>query len=72
MVSLNGKQSMVTKQLSDDQRRRLLVQIPVGRFCEAAKVAHLVRFLVARCPASRPAKSSTSMVACTWIEQPRG
>ncbi len=38
---------MVTEQLSEDQRRRLLAQIPVGRFCEAAEVAHLARFLVA-------------------------
>ena len=47
MVSLNGKLSMVTEQLSEDQRRRLLAQIPVGRFCEAAEVAHLVRCLIA-------------------------
>ncbi len=38
---------MITEQLSADQRRRLLAQIPVGRFCEAVEVAHLVRFLVA-------------------------
>ena len=52
-VTVNGvapayiRTPMVTEQLSDDQRRRLLVQIPVGRLCEAAEVAHLVRFLVA-------------------------
>ena len=38
---------MVTEQLNEDQRRRLLAQIPVGRFCEAEEVAHVVRFLVA-------------------------
>ncbi len=52
-VTVNGvapayiRSPMVTEQLSEDQRRRLLAQIPVGRFCEAAEVAHLVRFLVA-------------------------
>ncbi len=52
-VTVNGvapayiRTPMVTEQLSEDQRRRLLAQIPVGRFCEAAEVAHLVRFLVA-------------------------
>ncbi len=38
---------MVTEQLSEEQRQLLLAQIPVGRFCEAEEVAHLVRFLVA-------------------------
>ncbi len=52
-VTVNGvapayiRSPMVTEQLSEDQRRRLLAQIPVGRFCEAVEVAHLVRFLVA-------------------------
>ncbi len=52
-VTVNGvapayiRTPMITEQLSADQRRRLLAQIPVGRFCEAAEVAHLVRFLVA-------------------------
>ncbi len=52
-VTVNGvapayiRTPMVTEQLSDGQRRRLLARIPVGRFCEAAEVAHLVRFLVA-------------------------
>jgi 3-oxoacyl-[acyl-carrier protein] reductase len=36
---------MVTEQLSDDQRRELLKQIPVGRFCEPEEFAHTVRFL---------------------------
>ncbi len=47
MVSLNGKPSMVTEQLRADQRRRLLAEIPVGRFCEPAELAHLVRCLIA-------------------------
>ena len=51
-VTVNGvapayiKTPMVTEQLTDEQRRRLLEQIPVGRFCEAEEVAHVVRFLV--------------------------
>jgi 3-oxoacyl-[acyl-carrier protein] reductase len=36
---------MVTRQLSQPQRRRLLAQIPVGRFCEPEEVAHAIRFL---------------------------
>ena len=51
-VTVNGvapayiKTPMVTEQLTEDQRRQLLDQIPVGRFCEAEEVAHLIRFLV--------------------------
>lgn len=51
-VTVNGiapayiKTPMVTEQLTEEQRRQLLDQIPVGRFCEAAEVAHVVRFLV--------------------------
>ncbi len=51
-VTVNGiapayiKTPMVTKQLTEEQRRQLLDQIPVGRFCEAEEVAHVVRFLV--------------------------
>ena len=37
---------MVTEQLSEGQRAALLAQIPVGRFCEAEELAHVVRFLV--------------------------
>jgi 3-oxoacyl-[acyl-carrier protein] reductase len=37
---------MVTEQLTDAERQRLLAEIPVGRFCEAAEVAHVVCFLV--------------------------
>ncbi len=47
MVSLNGKLSLVTEQLSADQHRRLLAEIPMGRFCEPAELAHLVRCLMA-------------------------
>jgi len=51
-VTANGiapayiKTPMVTEQLTEEQRRQLLDQIPVGRFCEAEEVAHVVRFLV--------------------------
>jgi len=51
-VTVNGiapayiKTPMVTEQLTEEQRRQLLDQIPVGRFCEAEEVAHVVRFLV--------------------------
>lgn len=37
---------MVTEQLSEEQRQKLLNDIPVGRFCEGAEVAHVVDFLV--------------------------
>lgn len=36
---------MVTEQLTEAQRRKLLAEIPVGRFLEADEVAHVVRFL---------------------------
>ncbi len=36
---------MVTDFLSDAQKQELLKQIPVGRFCEAEEVAHLVSYL---------------------------
>jgi 3-oxoacyl-[acyl-carrier protein] reductase len=36
---------MVSKQLTDDQRRSQLAQIPVGRFCTPEEVAHAVSFL---------------------------
>ena len=51
-VTVNGiapayiKTPMVTEQLTEEQRRQLLDQIPVRRFCEAEEVAHVVRFLV--------------------------
>lgn len=37
---------MVTEQLTAAQRKAVLAQIPVGRFCEPAEFAHVVRFLV--------------------------
>ena len=37
---------MVTEQLSPEQRRAVLRQIPVGRFCEPSEVAELIAFLV--------------------------
>ena len=51
-VTVNGiapayiKTPMVTDFLSDEQQRRLTEQIPVGRFCEAEEVAHVVLFLM--------------------------
>ena len=36
---------MVTDFLSEEQKQELLNQIPVGRFCEAEEVAHLVSYL---------------------------
>ena len=51
-VTANGiapayiKTPMITDFLSEDQQKELLRQIPVGRFCEAEEVAHVVRFLV--------------------------
>jgi 3-oxoacyl-[acyl-carrier protein] reductase len=50
-VTVNGiapayvKTPMVTEQLNEAQRRMLLAQIPVGRFCEPEEFAHAVRFL---------------------------
>ena len=35
-----------TQQMNEAQRRQLLAQIPVGRFCEPEEFAHVVRFLV--------------------------
>jgi 3-oxoacyl-[acyl-carrier protein] reductase len=51
-VTVNGispayvRTPMVTKQLSAAQRKAVLAQIPVGRFCEPEEFAHVVRFLV--------------------------
>jgi 3-oxoacyl-[acyl-carrier protein] reductase len=41
------KTSTMAEQLNDAQRRQLLTQIPVGRFCEPEELAHAVRFLTA-------------------------
>ena len=37
--------AMITEQLNDEQRQKLLRDIPVGRFCEPEEFAHVVRFL---------------------------
>jgi 3-oxoacyl-[acyl-carrier protein] reductase len=39
------KSPMITEQLSEEQRQKLLKDIPVGRFCEPEEFAHVVRFL---------------------------
>jgi 3-oxoacyl-[acyl-carrier protein] reductase len=50
-VTANGispayvKTPMITEQLTEDQRQKLLKDIPVGRFCEPEEFAHAVRFL---------------------------
>ena len=50
-ITVNGiapayiKTPMVTEQLSEQQRQQLLRDIPVGRFCEADEIGHVVRFL---------------------------
>ncbi|HUQ28500.1 MAG TPA: SDR family NAD(P)-dependent oxidoreductase [Usitatibacter sp.] len=50
-ITVNGispayvKTPMITEQLNEQQRRQLLAQIPVGRFCEPEEFAHAVRFL---------------------------
>ncbi len=51
-VTANGiapgyiKTPMITEQLTEAQRQKLLAEIPVGRFCEPEEIAHVVRFLV--------------------------
>lgn len=51
-ITVNGiapayiKTPMVTDFLTEAQRRELIAQIPVGRFCDAKEAAHVVRFLV--------------------------
>jgi 3-oxoacyl-[acyl-carrier protein] reductase len=51
-VTVNGiapayvKTPMVMEEMNESQRRQLLTQIPVGRFCEPEEFAHAVRFLV--------------------------
>lgn len=50
-VTVNGiapayvRTPMVTEHLSEEERQKLLAQIPVGRFCEPEEIAHLVAFL---------------------------
>jgi 3-oxoacyl-[acyl-carrier protein] reductase len=51
-ITVNGiapayiRTPMVTEQLSEDQQQKLLDDIPVGRFCEAEEIGHVVNFLV--------------------------
>jgi 3-oxoacyl-[acyl-carrier protein] reductase len=51
-VTVNGiapahvRTAMVTEQLTEEQRQRLVAQIPVGHFCEPEEFAHCVRFFV--------------------------
>jgi 3-oxoacyl-[acyl-carrier protein] reductase len=51
-ITVNGiapayvRTPMVTEQLTEEQQRALLAQIPVGRFCEPEEFAHCVSFLV--------------------------
>ena len=50
-VTANGispayiKTPMLTEQLDEEQRQKLLGEIPVGRFCEPEEVANVVSFL---------------------------
>jgi 3-oxoacyl-[acyl-carrier protein] reductase len=50
-VTANGispayvKTPMITEQLNEEQRQKLLKDIPIGRFCEPEEFAHVVRFL---------------------------
>ena len=51
-ITVNGvapafvESSPAIDQLNEAQRRQLLTQIPVGRFCKPEELAHAVRFLV--------------------------
>jgi len=51
-ITVNGiapayvRSPMITEQLTEAQRQKLLSEIPVGRFCEPEEFAHAVRFLV--------------------------
>jgi 3-oxoacyl-[acyl-carrier protein] reductase len=53
-ITVNGiapgyiRTPMVTEQLTQAQRDELLRAIPVGRFCEASEVAHVVAFLASQ------------------------
>ena len=50
-VTVNGispayvKTPMITEGLNEEQRQKLLKDIPVGRFCEPEEFAHAVRYL---------------------------
>jgi 3-oxoacyl-[acyl-carrier protein] reductase len=51
-ITVNGiapayvKTPALTEQMTEAQRRHILAQIPVGRFCEPEEFAHAVRYLV--------------------------
>lgn len=45
VAAAHVKTGSVIEQLNEAQRRQLLTQIPVGRFCEPEEFAHAVRFL---------------------------
>ena len=53
-ITVNGvapayvKTPMVTEQLTEEQRQKLLEQVPVHRFCEGEEVAHVVTFLTSK------------------------
>jgi 3-oxoacyl-[acyl-carrier protein] reductase len=50
-ITVNGiapawvKTPMVTRDLTEEQRRQVIAKIPVGRYCEPEEFAHVVRFL---------------------------
>jgi 3-oxoacyl-[acyl-carrier protein] reductase len=50
-ITVNGiapawvKTPMVTRDLTEEQRRQVREKIPVGRYCEPEEFAHVVRFL---------------------------
>ena len=50
-ITVNGispayiKTPMVTEQLTEEERQKVLAKIPVHRFCEPEEFAHVVRFL---------------------------
>ena len=45
VAAAHVKTASVVEHLNEAQRRQLLTQIPVGRFCEPEEFAHAVRFL---------------------------
>ena len=40
------KTPMITEQLTEEERQKVLAKIPVGRFCEPEEFAHVVLFLI--------------------------
>jgi 3-oxoacyl-[acyl-carrier protein] reductase len=51
-ITVNGiapayvRTPMITEQLTEVERQKVLKKIPVGRFCEPEEFAHVVRFLI--------------------------